>query len=1246
MSFTAAHHTSMRFLETFHVPLRAFISDLKSNSFIEPRDFHFNTQITSLCLTSDDAHILAGIDQGRVQIIELEKDEEYAMNTKADEAPNEHSQDDSLNLESIIITTICVTSDCETVIVGTSLGTVRIFELDNPSISSKEVSGHQGSINDIVINHDDRFFLSVGEDTNVHYWDAKTFKIDKTVIVEEGTVKAVDISKNDKWIAAGGSDRLVHVWGTMALARGWTMEGHELGINAVIFTNDSKNIISGGDDRNIFVWSVREKAIALSLAGHDGPIIDLALTSDNTFLASASSEGAIFVWNIEMMAPQPIPITDQEFNINKICISSDDDMLVSSSKSDGIKIWPLRRSFLAENKRLAHESSIIAIFEDAKSEFFYTFTNKEIKMWRIQTMELEAEFNSDETEITAAIFLKHINQPCIGSENGILRTLKLVGKEFKSGFVLNAHSSAINCFVEAHDSFVTGGNEGIICVWDSTTAKKRGAMIGHSLGITCLCLTHDKSILISASQDLEIKVWNIITGNELTAIKKTHNDRVLCLSFTENEFFAVSGGADNSLLLWDLRAKRHSPPLESHKDDITCMLVYQNEFLITGSLDKYIGVWSIKDQLLLGKISAGFKITSLTFIDDCKEILVGSSGGVLIRMPNPLSVNSSLSILPEKYSGLFLSYLRKVVLKETDIYDPLFTDYVIFPDRFSILHFLAFLKNANMLGQALKSGAKFIKSIVAEDPLKISLFQSKQCTELILRSFPKYIAPNNPKIFRYVEPLLKNFNNANLMNLHFLYESAFTPCTDKILPEFGVMVGSNPEVRWSYSEFIDHSKFVHEKAKNDQEWRQQQLSFSRSLIRLPTIPGALSSVLFLQSIVMCKNHEIFKTELIKSLLQFKWRKTKAFIIIEGILFIGFFATMIAHGISDDSGANFTYALLAFNCVYAIKEILLIKYVGRYYIGDPWNLVGLSKIIILYLYLFFRVGHETWHAKVYIFPFALMTSFIRGAGYLRAYKPTRRFIRLLIQIYMDIGPFLIVLLSCTVIFGIVFYVLKLNEFIKDALLRAYTLNYGEFNIDTEWSGFSTFLDLFASFFTTLIMLNIIISIMGDTYDKVSENSEANDQKEFAALIMEVESIMIWNREMNVPYYVHQCAIKESEVQEDSSKWSGKMNVIKKSVKGIHTKCKNIRNEMKSLKLMIKEFPKNLKSEVNKLVEKQKSAKFAKESLAKIGLALTSLQRGLKQANGLKSEIFDADAGIIDNMPLKWLRNSIKKSLRDS
>jgi len=53
-----------------------------------------------------------------------------------------------------------------------------------------------------------------------------------------------------------------------------------------------------------------------------------------------------------------------------------------------------------------------------------------------------------------------------------------------------------------------------------------------------------------------------------------------------------------------------------------------------------------------------------------------------------------------------------------------------------------------------------------------------------------------------------------------------------------------------------------------------------------------------------------------------------------MLFIGFFATMIAHGISDnDDGSNYTYALLVFNCVYAIKEILLIKYVGRYYIGD-------------------------------------------------------------------------------------------------------------------------------------------------------------------------------------------------------------------------------------------------------------------------------------------------------------------------
>lgn len=174
-----------------------------------------------------------------------------------------------------------------------------------------------------------------------------------------------------------------------------------------------------------------------------------------------------------------------------------------------------------------------------------------------------------------------------------------------------------------------------------------------------------------------------------------------------------------------------------------------------------------------------------------------------------------------------------------------------------------------MLTAAIKSGMKFYKSLVLEDPIKISLYQSKQCTELILKYFSKHIVPNNPKVFIYIEPLLKQFNSGDFINLPYIYESAFTACRDKNLQNFGVLIsGNGMMVRRNSSEFINQQDFLYESMVSG-NWTQEPILFSKSYMRLPMYPGSLGSVLFLQSLVMCKNPAIFKTDIIKSLLNYK-----------------------------------------------------------------------------------------------------------------------------------------------------------------------------------------------------------------------------------------------------------------------------------------------------------------------------------------------------------------------------------------
>jgi len=74
---------------------------------------------------------------------------------------------------------------------------------------------------------------------------------------------------------------------------------------------------------------------------------------------------------------------------------------------------------------------------------------------------------------------------------------------------------------------------------------------------------------------------------------------------------------------------------------------------------------------------------------------------------------------------------------------------------------------------------------------------------------------------------------------------------------------------------------------------------------------------------------------------------------------------------------------------------------------------------------------------------------------------------------------------------------------------YLLIFGEFSIDDYGKAeFSLFFA--ATFFLALIMLNLIIALMTDTYERVMTNIVEQDFKQLNSIIMEYENFLYMNR----------------------------------------------------------------------------------------------------------------------------------------
>ncbi|CAG9323432.1 unnamed protein product [Blepharisma stoltei] len=171
--------------------------------------------------------------------------------------------------------------------------------------------------------------------------------------------------------------------------------------------------------------------------------------------------------------------------------------------------------------------------------------------------------------------------------------------------------------------------------------------------------------------------------------------------------------------------------------------------------------------------------------------------------------------------------------------------------------------------------------------------------------------------------------------------------------------------------------------------------------------------------------------------------------------------------------------------------------------------------------------------------------MRGITYFRIFKNTRYMVNLITQVIKDITSFFILLFYSTLAFAFIFLVMdkddpKLIDYIK----ISYRLDLGDFD-PTGFTSMQWVCLFLATMINMIIMLNLLISIMGDTFGKVQENAEIADRKELLGMISEIETLMFWKKSCTEKSYFQVLTGEESEETEKNIK-----KFIKKNIKRYH------------------------------------------------------------------------------------------------
>lgn len=188
---------------------------------------------------------------------------------------------------------------------------------------------------------------------------------------------------------------------------------------------------------------------------------------------------------------------------------------------------------------------------------------------------------------------------------------------------------------------------------------------------------------------------------------------------------------------------------------------------------------------------------------------------------------------------------------------------------------------------------------------------------------------------------------------------------------------------------------------------------------------------------------------------------------------------------------------------------------------------------------------------------------------------------------DMYGFIVILIFLFVGFSLIFTEFDHTVVYGAQLYATYGVLYGNvtdinFNVSQK---------LFAAviiFLLNVVLLNLLISIMGDSFDKVQERRVLTDSLTRLELIFEVmtyKRIISKKRELKRAYLM-QCARDEAEEDEYNNKneWEGRINLIKKK---LAENREEVRKEIGALEDKIDRNHKEVLRVIEKLFKSQKS-----------------------------------------------------------
>lgn len=685
---------------------------------------------------------------------------------------------------------------------GGSDDIIKIWNLKSRTIINV-LKGHRGNVMCLLSNSAKNKLFSGSKDKTIQIWDLKQYKRLGVLEGFSGTAKALSINADNDKLFSVGSDKSLRVWNIDDSKQEPFFEGHFDEIFRVVMTPDGNNLISCSKDKNIIVWDINEGKQRFKLKGHQWMVTGLAVTKNGEKLVSTSYDQELRVWDLKKK--KVLASQFMESSAWYIDFTHDNKQIIVACCDSKIRVLDMETLDLVKKFDDGHCSNVRrAILTLDGKKMISGGDDKLVIIWNFETTQRIKTLEGHEESVNALAITKNVIlsggfdgcirvwdfegklERTIKDFNGAVTDIYITKDHQKMVFACNPRTIYIydlNTYTEikkldsvnfrVNDIFLTNDEKRLIAAgnrtigqWNFNTFVFEKAIEGFESEITSQIISPNKRMIIFATTDCKLKVWDFKRG--LVLQNQLHKKHITELIMLSDNLTIISASKDKFIIVFNLKTRKIIHKLKAHSDWINALAINNKEnLLLSASDDNTIKVWNFPDCILKQtfQLELSCSIYGLTLFSNENLLIAGGNNKKIYLWNLEKEQSELMAVVNGKIMGLKISPDDHFLIVALDsgmieIWDT---------------HSYSVITQLEMRGNIYKVFPEFISS----SNNRVILYYDKliDCIngELIFnfdttREISSFYFNNNNKQFYYVTPQLELYKLQNYWLQTYLFE--------------------------------------------------------------------------------------------------------------------------------------------------------------------------------------------------------------------------------------------------------------------------------------------------------------------------------------------------------------------------------------------------------------------------------------------------------------------------------------------